>query len=205
MEIAERNAVEESIKARLEAGDSSGAVTAAIRAYGPEVLGFLYAQQRDEDTVNEVFSQTCEDIWKGIASFAQRSSFRTWMYAVARAALLRTRRSGGRRDKRRASLSTWEEAAAQVRSATALIKRTDVKDKFTALRERLPSEDQELLVLRVDRGLEWSELARVLSGSIDLEGDELKRESARLRKRFQLVKDELRQAAEREGLLDSAT
>jgi RNA polymerase sigma-70 factor (ECF subfamily) len=201
MEPAERSALEESIQASLSAGDHASAVSAAIRGYGPEVLGFLYAQQRDEESANDAFSQTCEDLWKGVASFGQRSSFRTWMYAVARAALHRTRRTTGRREKRQASLSTWEEAAAQVRSATAMIKRTDVKDRFAELRESLPSEDQELLVLRVDRAMEWADLARVLSDRIDLDGEDLKRESARLRKRFQLVKDELRKAAEREGLL----
>ncbi len=202
MDPAERSALEESIQARLLGGDPTGAVTAAIRGYGPEVLGFLYAQQRDDEGANEAFSQMCEDMWKGIDSFGQRSSFRTWMYAVARAALHRTRRTKGRREKRQASLSTWEEAAAQVRSATAMIKRTDVKDRFAQLRERLPEEDRELLVLRVDRSMEWTDLARVLSERVDLDGDDLKRESARLRKRFQLVKEELRRAAEQEGLIE---
>lgn len=103
-----RSTLEEEIRIALGA--------AAIRRYGPEVLGFLYAQEKHDTVVDDAFSQLCEDLWKGIASFEQRSSFRTWMYMVARAALHRTRRTTIRREKRQASLSTWEEAAVQVRS-----------------------------------------------------------------------------------------
>jgi RNA polymerase sigma-70 factor (ECF subfamily) len=67
----------------------------------------------------------------------------------------------------------------------------------------LPQEDQELLMLRVDRDLPWDALAEVLRGDdeIPLTPDVRKREAARLRKRFQLIKDRLREMARREGLL----
>jgi hypothetical protein len=42
-----------------------------------------------------------------------------------------------------------------------------------------------------------------MSGRDDLEGDELKRESAKLRKRFQSVKERLREMAVNDGLLES--
>lgn len=202
MEPADRAELEEKIRAALAAGDRDAAVTLALRGYGPEVLGFLCAQERDEARAHEAFAQLGEDLWQGVAAYAHRSSFRTWMYAVARAALHRTRRDAGRREKRLRPMAAWEEAAEQVRSATAVILRTETKDRFAALRDALPPEDRELLVLRVDRGMEWSDLARVLGERDDLEGEALKRESARLRKRFQLVKDRLREMAEREGLLD---
>jgi RNA polymerase sigma-70 factor, ECF subfamily len=60
-------------------------------------------------------------------------------------------------------------------------------------------------VLRIDRGLSWSDLARVLhEGEEDaaLDDEALAREAARLRKRFQLVKDKLREMAKKEGLLE---
>jgi RNA polymerase sigma-70 factor (ECF subfamily) len=62
-----------------------------------------------------------------------------------------------------------------------------------------------LLVLRVDRRLDWNELARVLGEAghdACVDPVSLARESARLRKRFQLVKNKLRELARREGLLD---
>jgi RNA polymerase sigma-70 factor (ECF subfamily) len=72
------------------------------------------------------------------------------------------------------------------------------------LREQLPMEDQTLVVLRVTRKLEWKEIARVMTdtpeGSEPAERD-LNQEAARLRKRFQLVKQKLHQMASEAGLV----
>jgi hypothetical protein len=71
------------------------------------------------------------------------------------------------------------------------------------LREQLPLEDQTLLILRVDRQLPWRELALVMhDGDAPApEADQLEIVAARLRKRFQAVKDKLRKLAIAEGLL----
>ena len=82
---------------------------------------------------------------------------------------------------------------------------TDVRPIASyTLRASLDVEDQELLMLRVDRSLPWDALVVVLRGEDEapLSADEQKRQTARLRKRFQLLKDKLRELARREGLLD---
>ena len=72
------------------------------------------------------------------------------------------------------------------------------------LREDLPREEQEILVLRVDKQLAWDDLARVLWEGVEPPSDEeLKRESVRLRKRFQTIKDRLRELWRREATFDS--
>jgi RNA polymerase sigma-70 factor (ECF subfamily) len=69
------------------------------------------------------------------------------------------------------------------------------------LRERLPMEDQQILILRVGRNLSWPEIAMVLAeDGLRSSSEELTREAARLRKRFQLAKDRLRAMAREEGL-----
>ena len=89
-----------------------------------------------------------------------------------------------------------------VRTETLSYLRTEKKDRFAAIRASLPPEDQALLVLRVDRQLSWDELARVMSSDEgEPSADELKRESARLRKRYQLVKEKLLTLGERAGLV----
>jgi RNA polymerase sigma-70 factor (ECF subfamily) len=71
-----------------------------------------------------------------------------------------------------------------------------------ALRNQLPADDQALLVLRIDKGLSWNELAAVFSGQGDaLEEAELLRWAVRLRQRFAAIKRKLRGQAEEEGLL----
>jgi RNA polymerase sigma-70 factor (ECF subfamily) len=91
-----------------------------------------------------------------------------------------------------------------VRTATVAYKRTDVTDRFQQLREQLTDEDQTLLILRIDRGLSWLELAQIMLGEDDKAPSEegLKTEAARLRKRFQHAKDRLRKLAEEAGLLE---
>ena len=89
------------------------------------------------------------------------------------------------------------EVVASVRSRTAPWLRTEVKDKVALLRASLSEEQRELLVLRVDRDLSWEEIALIL----DETGEPVKA-TARLRKRFQTIKDELRERARAEGLLD---
>ena len=93
--------------------------------------------------------------------------------------------------------------AAEVRTTTAVHMRTEVKSRVAELRDSLAPEDRELLMLRVDRNLSWMDLATVLRGEDDapLDGEGQKREAARLRKRFQIVKDRLREMARKQGLL----
>ena len=60
-----------------------------------------------------------------------------------------------------------------------------------------------ILVLRLDRGLSWNEVALVTLGEEGASAEALRRESARLRKRFQDLKEELRVRAQRAGLLEA--
>ena len=192
--------LEERICGLLEAGDLLAAATASIEGYGPEVLGFLVTLLRSEQDAADVFSQTCEDLWSGLPGFATRSSLRTWFYVLARHAAARFRRSPDRRPGRNVAVSHAAGVAEAVRSRTLPHLRTDVKDRFAAIRDALPEEDRALLVLRVDRNMSWNEIATVMCGEDD-SGETVARTAARLRKRFQLVKEDIRARAREAGLL----
>jgi RNA polymerase sigma-70 factor (ECF subfamily) len=203
METAERQALEDELQALLAQKEFEGAATLALRRYGPELLGFLVALRRDHDDAADVFSQLCEDVWRGLPGFASRSSVRTWLYTLARHAFHRALRSPARRKN-----VPLDEASAvsriehEVRVQTLSFLRTASRSRLTELREALPAEDQMLLILRVDKQLGWSELAGLMHDGQPLSDDDLKREAARLRKRFQLLKDRLREQARAEGLID---
>jgi RNA polymerase sigma-70 factor, ECF subfamily len=64
------------------------------------------------------------------------------------------------------------------------------------LRAELPVEDRTLLVLRLDRELEWDEIAAVLGA----EGVPVS--AAALRKRYERLKARLERRAREEGLID---
>jgi RNA polymerase sigma-70 factor, ECF subfamily len=192
--------VERRIRAASERRDHAAATTIAVEAYGPEILGFLATLLDDPGAADDVFSVFCEDVWRGIGGFAWRCSARCWCYTLARNAAMRFLRSPHERSVGQVPLSAAPEIAqltARVRrSSTAKHLRSEVKSRMRELRERLPLEEQMLLILRVDKELPWDEVARVLG-----DDDDLVRASARARKRFQLVKDELKRLAHEAGLL----
>jgi RNA polymerase sigma-70 factor (ECF subfamily) len=199
MDSDARSALESDVRAKSRRGDVDGATAAALKGYGPELFGFLCALERDEDNASDAFAQLSEDVWRGLAAFGWDCSLRTWMYTLARNASHRLHRN---KKRTQVPLSQAPELAAlaeKVRTRTMTFMRSESKDKFARIRATLAPEDEALLVLRVDRQLDWNELARVLSGELD--DDALKRESARLRKRFQLLKEKLLELGRQEGLV----
>src|SRR5262249_35250379 len=98
--------------------------------------------------------------------------------------------------------SALDEIVARARSVTHPWQRTEVKDRWRELREALDPDDQAILVLRVDRDLPWEDLARVTLGVDAPDRATLGRETDRVRKRYQLLKAELRRRAEEAGLLE---
>lgn len=194
--------LEARIRQRWDAGDFHGATEIALRGYGPAVYRFLVKRLGRSDHADEVFGQLGEDLWRGIQGFQWRSKFSTWMYTLARNGAYRWQRSPANQPARRESLSRISEIVAEVRSSTLQILRSSVKDRFAELRQRLPPEDQTLLLLRVSEELAWKEVARVLADDMTLEGQALERASNNARQRFVTITRRLRRMAEEEGLLE---
>jgi RNA polymerase sigma-70 factor (ECF subfamily) len=196
---------EMSIREAFDAQSYERAATLTIEHYGSELLGFLISHLRDEDAASEVFADFSEAFWKALPSFEWRCSIRTFAYKLARRTAGRYRKRARRRDRADvlSELSQLSVAVDRVRTATMVYQRTEVKDRFQQLRAELSEEDQTLLVLRVDRGLSWLELAEVMSADEAApDAERLKTEAARLRKRFQLAKVRLSQLIEEAGLLE---
>jgi RNA polymerase sigma-70 factor (ECF subfamily) len=175
--------------------------TTALDTYGPEVYGYLFNILGSESDASEVFSQVGEDLWSGLPAFAFQCTIRTWLYVLARNATSRYRRSPWYRQ--RSGDSALDQAVARARTSTAPWLQTDVKDRWRELRESLDPDDRVLLVLRIDRDLSWEDCARVMLETDAPDGAMLAREAARLRKRFQLLKEDLRERGRAAGLLDS--
>jgi RNA polymerase sigma-70 factor (ECF subfamily) len=186
----------------VQARQLDRAATLVLRAYGPEVYGFLAGQLGSDSHADEVFSQFTEDFWRGLPGFGWRCRLRTWLYLLARHAACRFRDSPWNRGGRTGD-SKLDEEIAQVRTRTGPWLRSDVKDQLRQLRDELDPDDRLVLGLRLDRGLAWNEVALVTLGEEAATAEAVKRESARLRKRFQDLKEELRVRARRAGLLEA--
>lgn len=208
MDAAERVKIEAEVRAACDRGDFSAAATTALEALGGELYGFLLATCRSETDAADVFSILSEQLWRGLPKFRWQSSLRTWAYALARHAALDHVKLAGRR---RAVLVTADEqlrlsqVAEKVRSQTASYLKTARRSAVDALRATLPEDDQRLLVLRVDRELQWNELAEIFLDDPNADAAALKREAARLRKRFQLVKERLLAEGKKQGLFGGAS
>jgi RNA polymerase sigma-70 factor (ECF subfamily) len=191
---------EAAIRARCEAGDFAGAATRIVERYGRELMEYLVATARSETDGGDAFSRFMEEMWRDLPAFRWQASARTWCYVLARRALARVRRDHARRPGRPIMLGDApevEQIAERVRTETASFLRTGVRDKVAKLRESLDPDDQALLILRIDRGLDWRDVALALSDEEVgvLTQDALARRTASVRKRFERIKKQLRDRA----------
>ena len=202
LEGAAMDEIESAIRRLCEAGEYDRAATRAIEAHGTELWRFIAGRIRNEADARDVFSIFCEDLWRGLPGFAWRCSLRGWAYTIARHSELRYAASAFCRRDRIVPLSDGHVLPGPG-SSTPAYQRTDVKNRFREIRSRLEEEDQLILILRVDRNLGWRDIVHILAGPDAAPTTDLERREARLRKRFQLIKERLRQWAIEDGLLPS--
>lgn len=194
--------LETEVRSAVASTDYGLAATRVLEGLGLEISRFLRARLGDRSQADEAYLQFSEDLWVGLPAFRWESSLRVWLFVLARNAATRVGRSRRREVELHSDRSDYLEFRAQVRTSTAQYARTKVKDRMREIRQRLDEDDQTLLILRVDRKLEWRELAVVMNEvAADASEIDLQRASARLRTRFQTAKKRLRTLAEAEGLL----
>jgi RNA polymerase sigma-70 factor (ECF subfamily) len=197
MDRTAADALEAAIARELDRADMAAAATKALEGYGPQVLGYLAVVLRNEDDATEVFGRFAEELWKAIGGFRRESTFRTWSYRVAWSCARRFLEDPYRRLGRRLETAEISQLVDRVRTTTAPYLRDTVKGRVSMMREGLLPEEQALLVLRLDRGMSWGEVAHVLSR----DGEDAPAAAA-LRKRFERIKQKLKQRAREEGLLE---
>jgi len=191
--VARMTGVDERVAGLLARGEVEEAATSAIQSLGPAVLGYL-ASLFDEEDARDVFSMVAEDVWRGLPGFRFECSLRAWIFRLAWHAASRFARNPWRRQTEPLPTSAASRLAASIASSSE--RPGGRRDTLRALRRRLTPEEQTLLVLRVDRELEWNEVATVLGES----GSPV--DPATLRKRFERIKHRLATLARDEGLIE---
>jgi RNA polymerase sigma-70 factor (ECF subfamily) len=198
--------LESRIRAAFDSRDYDTAATLFIEHYGGEILGFLAGRLRNPSDAAEVFSLFAEDFWSGLPGFQWRSSMRSWAYTLARNAAYHYRHDPHRNRLHLTTItskkSRFAQAVTQLRAATKMHLRTEIKSQVRDLYKKLPDDDQSLLFLRIDKQMSWPEIAIIMSGQGEaMEDDEVKQWANRLRQRFHAVKQRLKELAKAEGLL----
>ncbi len=181
----------------LDRGDHAGAATLVVREYGPQLLGYLCSVLRSEADAGEVFSMFSEDLWKGLPGFRRECPVRVWCYRLAWHAAARFLRDPYRGRGRRLETTELSRIVEEVRSSVFLGRDQARQATLDRLRAALSPDERTLLVLRLDRGLAWGEVALVMAEERGAPVDE-----PTLRKRFERLKDKLAQRARDEGLLE---
>jgi len=192
--------VEFQIRSKCQEGNYSAAFKLALSMYEDELLSFLRAFTPDENIASEVYSDLSENLWRSLADFRWECSLRTWAYLLARQASLRYRKECLRRE-RLSGDGDPAEVPCQGRSSTQPWLRTNVKARFRRLRAKLSIDEQQILVLRVDREMSWADVARVMNGSGQGEDLDLRARTVALRQRFHAIKERLKELALEEGLI----
>jgi RNA polymerase sigma-70 factor (ECF subfamily) len=132
--------------------------------------------------------------------FEQRSSVRTWASRIARNASIQYRTRSRRKGREVLAGDSTLEALAEEITTTTASRLERARNELVALRLELPHDDQELLILRAERGLSFRDIAVVMSDPVPVSDEDITREAARLRKRFQMVKDRLHALAKERGI-----
>lgn len=188
--------LDQQVRALLAAGDARGAAAAALRALAPDLLRLLRSLLRDEALAGEAFSLAAEHLWRGLPAFEWRSSLKTWAFRLAMNAAANVRDDAWRRKGRPFATGEASALAADLRTKTVLRDERH-RQALLALRAELTPEEQALLALRLDQGLEWGEVAQVLAA----EGGAAP-SPATLMKRFERLKERLGKLARARGLLE---
>lgn len=189
--------LEAELRNHVSSGDLDLATSRAVSVYGPELLGFLRAIAKNDDLANDAFAIASEQLWTSLAKFRWEARLRTWFYQLGRNALYQLRIDPRRRAERNLPLSVITSIKDVARETTPMHQRTTGKEALRALRESLAPEDHELLILRLDRDMSWKDIARAFGA----EPAAVDTRAAALRKRFERVKEQLRELAIERGIL----
>lgn len=199
----ERRDIDETVQRLCRAGDYRSAATQVIVKYGEELHRFARNRCRTDADADDVFAIFCEDLWRGVPNFAWRCGLRCWLYKLARHAGHRFATAPERRVEHNVELSDVTNQLAVCRTHdSAELHEAGVRNQLQDLRQRLNSEEQVIVMLRVDAELSFREIAQALAlPALGLSDAELAREASRIRKRFQLAKRRLQRWAVETRLL----
>jgi RNA polymerase sigma-70 factor, ECF subfamily len=140
---------------RTERGED--AARRLYRAYSGELYGFALHRLGDRELAEEVVQETFTSVWRHADAFdADKGSVRTWLYGIARNAVI----DCARRRARRLPLSRFEPAEADDPASTP-IEQALLRWQLQLAFARLTPEHREMLRLGHFGGLSVKEIAEV--------------------------------------------
>lgn len=129
---------------------------ALYRAYGPELYGFALSALGDRGHAEELVQEVFTRVWRKAASYdASRASFRTWLYGIARNAIIDQRR----RAAVRPALGAQAVDADEERTTDSSLEHALLRWQVSAALDRLTPEHRQVIRLAHYQGLTLREIA----------------------------------------------
>ncbi len=138
--------------------------TAASRLVGrhADSLTRFVASLGERDNAAEIVQDTFVRAFGSIASFRGDSSFRTWLFTIARRLVLDRRRA----ERRRPAIDNIEEGDAVTQfDALDTIVADEAMMRVRSAVEALSTKQREVFMLRVEQGLSYKEIADVVGST----------------------------------------
>ncbi len=182
--------IDSQILASCQQENYDAATRLILAGYRRSVCSYLSVRARDRACADEAFSLFLEDIWRGLPGFRFQCKVHAWVFTIARNALCRQMKARWRWGSRHVSLESQEERleARQFADVAGVM-----AGRIWPLVATLPPHDLSLLGKRIALSMAWKEIAlEGLSAPELADETSLERESARLRKRYQLLVERLR-------------
>lgn len=180
---------EKQIGVHCERASFVNATNLILDHYGPELRAFLSSRTNNRMSMEEVYSVVSEDVWKGLPRFRFQGQVRSWIYVLARNALSRHFK---RRQRWRSRHVAAELDEYQAEERLSVAGQLDRSTELAPLLSELPEADRHLLECRLVHAMPWRDIALQAGKTSDAE---ITRESARLRKRYQILVQGLRERA----------
>jgi len=151
LEVAEDDEV-----ARLKRGDAA-AIAGVVGRYHHRLYRYLFRLVRNPAAAEDLYQQTWLNVVRRIGSYDRRSSFDTWLFAIAHNAamdLLRRKTGESLEDREFALASVAPDGLASVIAK----ERAEILDAELA---GLPASYRETITLRFEEGMKLEEIAEV--------------------------------------------
>ena len=144
---------------RARSGDGEAA-SELVRAHYERVYAFFRRLCGSDADAADLTQKTFAKGWAALGSFAERSSFSTWIHGVGRNVYLDWRRKGNRLDPQ--TEEWWESCVADGPSPFEDAAERDAAVRLHTLVSQLDDEKKETVHLHYYQGLSLSETAEVL-------------------------------------------
>lgn len=172
------------------------ALTALIRQYEGEIYGYLVGLLGNEEEAHDLTQDTLLKVWQKLATLENVSSFKPWLYCIARNLAFDRLRQRQRRKK--ISVHSWDE----LQEDTVVVNSPDPQEyvpetEFLKLAlAQVPKNYRDCLLLQVVGGFSQDEVAQVVGIRKDSVATYVSSARRELRKIYQRFEKELHEEEE---------